>query len=168
MRHAISVWQSRHLNVGCPVDSSWQVVQSVKPSIDLWARESGPGEIWAAAGIKVHKIVNTIHPRSLVFGRAQMLSITRRFGTVVFASAQVLIAGSRNRSAPGSTKSRSTARAALPTPEHPFITAVPMRSKSTTASLPLPGPHHPLQYPATHKEPASVGTTCRPAGQWWR
>src|ERR1700681_3090927 len=87
MRHTISVWQSRHLNVGCPVESSWQVVQSVTPLIDWCARESGPGDIWAAAGMRVHKIVKAIHPKSPGFGRVRILSTRRMFETVVFTLA---------------------------------------------------------------------------------
>ena len=85
--------------MGCPVESSWQVVQSVRPLIDLWARESGPGEIWAAAGLEVHKIVNNIHPRSPGIGREQIASTMRMFETVVFASVRRQIADFRNRSA---------------------------------------------------------------------
>jgi hypothetical protein len=67
--------------------------------MDLCARESGPGEIWAAAGIEIHKIVNTIHPKNAGIVTVQIASTMRVFETVVFVSVQQRIADFRNRSA---------------------------------------------------------------------
>jgi len=47
---AISLWQSRHLNVGVLVPNWWQPAHWVVPLSDWWAFDSGPGEIWDLAG----------------------------------------------------------------------------------------------------------------------
>lgn len=86
IRHAISPWQDRHWKVGFPVESSWQFEHSVTPLIDWWARERGPGEICPAAGIEIHTILSTRHPRIPGFARLQIAFTRRVFTTVVFVS----------------------------------------------------------------------------------
>ena len=85
--------------MGCPVESSWQVVQSVMPLIDWCARESGPGEICAAAVIEEHKILNTTHPRIPGLERVRTLFARRVYETVTFASTEWLISDLCNSSA---------------------------------------------------------------------
>src|SRR5215469_1902187 len=61
MRDAISVWHSRHLNSASPPPRLWQSVQWVGPSSDLWARDSGPGEICAQeVPINSHTTLNKV------------------------------------------------------------------------------------------------------------
>jgi hypothetical protein len=62
------------------------VVHPVTPLTDWCARESGPGEIWDAAGIEVHNILSTIHPRNSAFVRAQTLLTPNVLATAVTAS----------------------------------------------------------------------------------
>src|ERR1700692_2899023 len=69
MREAISAWQSRHLNAGFPVEISWTAVQPVMPLRDRWARDRGPGEIWAETGIEIPQPHTTVHSRSFLMAR---------------------------------------------------------------------------------------------------
>jgi hypothetical protein len=168
MRQAISVWQSRHLNVRCPVETSWHVVQFVMPLIDWWARDSGPGEIWAAAGINVHTIVKTIHPRNLVFVKVKTRAPKHEFETVVLASVERLISDLCNRSALYRRSCRNRAlRKTLASPERPVSPPYPGVEPSTV-SPPPHWQHHPLRCPATHKAPASACTPDKRASRWWR
>ena len=166
MRHAISLWHSRHLNVGCPIESSWQVVQLVMPLMDWCARESGPGEIWAAAGTEVHKILSTIHPRSLGFARVETFSTRAVFETAVFASMYPRTPDFRN----GSDllfEEVSESDAQGPGPSRPLRTlsiyAATMRSKRITPSPPTLRRRR-LHYPAPRKVRAFAYICHRAAG----
>jgi len=55
---AISLWQDRHRNVRFPVESSWQLVQLLKPFTERCAWERAPGEIWPTTGLEADNIAN--------------------------------------------------------------------------------------------------------------